>query len=304
MKHHPFSKLRWVSLDVQPNQLKFITAWQKKDKCIIEQAVTLNCPAGIFQEGLVKRFDVLSAFLAEQISHYGLNNLPAMINLPAAIVRMEKLSLPAGLSVEAMEALICNYVQRDLPQRNENLAIDFTEAGKMSDHLIEVSFAATRKDYITNMNDCITAAGLRLKVIDVDVHCLKRLLPIEKTISACLHISNQQATLMVCSEAEIIFHKQWTMTMPGNVIEQLPQQLALCYAALGVRVIRKWFICCEEKYQQQIIEKKLFSENELSNLQLSTLFTLSPSVDENFFSTRAADFAFACGAVKRMVTAW
>lgn len=302
MKSPTFLSAAWVSLAMGPQQLKLISVRQTKKKIIIEQVLTINYPTPIIVDGRVKRFDVLNACLKAYVSQYHLKGLPVIISFPVSLVRMEKIWVARSLSLEAIERLISRRIEEDLQQPQAELAFDFGES-KVQGTKMEISFVAARKDYIVDITDCIISAGLRLKVIDIDVQCLNRLLPVEEIVTACVHISEGEITFLLTNAGEIIFYKQWHHALLSLPIEeQLYQQKTLCCEALKIPIIKKWFIFCDKNDEDRF--KDLLTEEELIFLKLPHLFTISPKVDKDFFAAHTAKFAFACGALKRVLPIW
>lgn len=304
MQCNPFLPNKWVSINVAPHGLSMIGSKRNKQAYLIEQAILIGFKENIFLDNKIKRWDILSSYLIDQVEAYGLQGLPTIVNLPANAVRMEKIQLPKGLSDKAIEAEICRYVQRDLNKRNEPLAIDFSLLPSSSSSVIEVYFAVARQEYIDHLSDCIKTARLNLKIVDVDIYCLKRLVATSQSLYACIHISKQGITLLVCNLKEVLFYQQWKLHSQSGLIASIEEHLAMCYAILGKISIEEWFIDCTEKIFLEVIKAAFLFQKKVERLCLLRLFTLASNVDKDFFSLHAEDFSIACGSVRRMVPVW
>lgn len=306
MKYDFFSSTKWVSLEIQAKQIAMLVVCPSKAKPIIEQALIINLAPHIFLDGSIKRFDLLSACLAEQVLNYQLKQLPAILTLPGNKVWFQSLLLPKAVSTKVIETQIFNHLAHELKQPNDVFAIDYAVAREIDAKQVEWNVVATQKLYLTDMRDCLNAAGLRLKVVDVDRYCLARLLRQEKMLCACLHLAQEIVTFIVVKNNELIFHKQWAISLAaGSFQAQIEREQKLCYALLNVKAIKKWYLLFDrDDYKKELLNSDIFKEIALCDLPLQELFNFSSHVNQTDFAQHAVEFACICGAIKREMPKW
>jgi Tfp pilus assembly PilM family ATPase len=216
MWHVPFKPPALVGIAIQPETIHLVQLKKARKGYLLERVRRYALEKNIFSEGKISAFAELKKQLADMVKREDLQGVRAAVCVPASQVNMQRMTLPKGLSAQDIEAEISVYAQRSLPVKTENLAMDYrlSEAGQPQE--IDVFFAAARKDYIDNFQSCLRAAGLQVKMIDVDIFALLRAaryalhdeLPKNEAICA-LYLGADDAVIAAQRDKEILFHQQW-----------------------------------------------------------------------------------------------
>jgi Tfp pilus assembly PilM family ATPase len=177
-------------------------------------------------------WDVVRSYLTEFVMEQRLNGEEVAICLPAHLVRMQRISLPIGLSEAEIAMEIRLLLQRDLPGMKETLCIDFKILSQNKDE-IDIFFVAMREEHLLQYVECAEAAGLRVKVVDVDVFAITRAvsgdLPLlrMKERHALVYFIDNSVTLVGFDAEIILFHQYWELTEAEDFSIQLNHYLQL-----------------------------------------------------------------------------
>lgn len=184
-----------VGLDIQPHEVRLVQLKKNKHGFLVERVAKNQLPPTVFAEGKINHWEGLGHVLTELISTLGIKGLPAAINLPASLVRMQQLQLPSGLTQRQIHTEIHAQLQRELPGMVDLLAIDYVAFPSDNAAYSDVLFAAARQEYIAQLGSCVSAAGLNVKIVDVDIYSLKRIVSyaiafpvVKEKVNAIAHV--------------------------------------------------------------------------------------------------------------------
>ena len=163
MNLYPFNSPSHLALDVQPDAIRLVQLKKTRRGFQLQLAQYEPLPPDTFADGRIKRWDALSTMLTDLANALNLRGRTVALCLPAQAVRMQRLTLPVGLSDEDIEAEINLQVQQDMPGLNEPLCIDFTFLPAADPTYREVSFAAVRETYLSSYVECARSAGFNVK---------------------------------------------------------------------------------------------------------------------------------------------
>ncbi len=309
----PFSSPPLVGLDIQPDGVRVIQLRKIRNSFLIERVATSELPSGIFVEGKIKHWDLLGSVLAKLVQALGIKNLATVINLSANLVRMQRIQIPSGMTVSAIEAEIQTQVSRDYPGIAETLCLDFTETTSCK-HMgySDIFFVVARQEYVSQYVDCVNAAGLKVKIVDIDIFTLKRLmnrvlLPIATTVDAyaLVYVLNHRVSFILFNANDIIFHQQWDMIKEDHFHTQLKNRLQIFYATLGHISIQQWAICAAA-HDLAWITREIQSmwKGNICYPDPINRIKCGAHVDVNFLAANASAFLIACGSAMREVPRW
>src|SRR3990167_2044328 len=217
---HLFSyfPLSFIGLDISPQGCNMVRIKKNRHHFLIEQVATTSVPPALFAEGKISRWDLLNTLLTEFVQTFGLTGMATAIHLPANLVKMQQMQLPRGLTSAAIETEIDGRLRRDLPGLAETLSIDYIESSSANSPYLDVFFVAARQQYLTQYLDCVNGAGLKVKIVDVDIYALKRCVETAFTLSqeevqATWLITLNSAMLIMSFRQEIIFYQHWNLLL-------------------------------------------------------------------------------------------
>lgn len=138
-------------------------------------------PDGVFAEGVITQWAKLSSCLMEVVNEQSIHRASVAVGMPERLVRMQAITIPSGLSEQAIEAEIIAHLRRDLPGMTNDLYLDFKILSISGRHT-EIWFAAIRRDYVMRYVEAVEMADLVVAIVDVDVLAAQRV-PAEVTMS-------------------------------------------------------------------------------------------------------------------------
>lgn len=312
MNLHYFSSTSLVGLDVQAREIRLIYLRKSRHEYLIEQAVVSELAAGIFVDGRIKQWDKFGAILTELVQMYGLTGTAASICLPVNLVRMQRLQLPQGLTDVLIEAEIKNQIERDFPGMTESLCIDFNISARNDGENVDVFFVVSRKEYIRQCVSVINSAGLKVKIVDIDVCALTRpfhLCPefplIQGEVYAIAYVSTHTASLIIFNADEMIHQQQWEMTDSADFLTQLKTHIQIFFALFRNISIHKLAIYGIKKYWQATMnDMDLALPFDVCYPDPFAIIKFGPYAQIKPDLENIGDFLVACGAAMREVPVW
>jgi Tfp pilus assembly PilM family ATPase len=215
---------------------------------LAEQAVFRRLPANIFADGKIREWGIVHSVLDDVVREAGWAGMAAAIQLPANLVRMQKMQIPYGMKNDAILDEIKLQVERDFRGMGGALSIDFHVDSCKEAGFSQVYFAVTRQEYVTQYVDCIHAAGLKVKMVDVDLYALKRLfahvIPGEE-INAMLCEMESEVLLVISDCHEILFHHQWKAEGEDELYAELKNRITTFQAMFPDKKIKKLMVCSQ-----------------------------------------------------------
>lgn len=163
-----------VGLDIQPDAIRLVRLKKIKRGFQAKDVIENYLPNDVFAEGKIKNWELLRSILVDLVNIHQLNGMPTAISLPVNLVRIHQMQMPHGLSEAEIEIELFSYIHNHLPGLTDSLSIDFVSLPQKQADYNEIFFAATRKEYLSSYIDCVNAAGLKVKIVDVDIYALKR----------------------------------------------------------------------------------------------------------------------------------
>lgn len=296
-----------VGIDLHPTEIRLVQLKKFQQAYQAVRLMAKELPKDTFCEGKIKSWDRMSSILTELIETMGLKNSLAAIGLSSNLVIMQQITLPKGLTHEEIEAEIDACLHRDLPGLQGELSIDFNELSSSHTADAEFFFAATRQEYLSQFIACINASGLQVKIVDVDIYALKRIifhcLPgvIDRLeVSAILYSTNNNMILVVCNREYILFHQFWNLAETTDFYAQLKNKIQLGNGSANKK-IKKLILC--GNYSVNLLQTVSFLVEEVTYLNPFEYLKLATTLDPSS-ALRATDFLVACGLAMREIPQW
>lgn len=316
MKFNPFCSYL-IGLDIQPQEIRLVKLRKLKRRFQIDCAHKEPLPAHIFNHGKIEHFEVLSGLVAKIVTHLKLRGLAAAISLPANLVRMHEIQVPQGLSEAQIEAEIYASLQQELIGMPEALYFDYTE--KHDTHgFSKIVFAATRQAYLSQFIQCVNAAGLVVKIVDVESYALQRIMTFNLAtpckameIYCLLHVTQLTVKLIGFDNENILFQQEWFLKDEKEFIALLKNKLQIAAHAFPSKSIKKLLVCQSINIDIDNLSKAL----KLSVIAINPFEPLcdnfpNPSHEKNMKISAFADdahrfdFLLACGLAMRDEPIW
>lgn len=310
MKLSTFFSRELIGLDVQSRSLQLVKLKKKRNGFWLEQAIKKPLAEEIFFEEKNTSWEKLSFQLAELVHELSIKNLPVALTLPANLVRMQHICLPLGLTEKEIEAEISQQIQRDLPGMNDALCIDFIATPAKTPHYADIFFAAARQEYLAQYVECVNAAGLKVKLVDIDIYALQRAInfmlpfsPSKNKINALIHVANHKAAFMVFTADKMIFHQQWDFIEKTDFLTQLNNNLQI-YTVTSNHLINKLMICTSEYEEEVTGSLRYLNALTITYLCHFSKVKIKTELAEVITPLSLPNFLIACGAAMRELPPW
>lgn len=165
-----------IGLDIQADKIRFVEI-KKPAKKSSYQIIHLGeyvVTETIFSEGKIKHWEELKIILQKLATQYQWRGVKAALAMPAHLVRSQSIQVPAGLTEGEIEIEVYLHLQRDLPGITDTLCADFMVAAQKNADFLEVYFTAARQEYVSQYVECVNAAGLFVKLVDIETDAVTR----------------------------------------------------------------------------------------------------------------------------------
>jgi Tfp pilus assembly PilM family ATPase len=338
VKFYPFSSPPLIGLDIQPGELRLIQMRKTRKTFVVEDASIIKLPETVFVDGKIKQWQELSLALRAGVEELACMNMAAAFSLPANLTRMQCLQVPVGISHAAIEEEIKVQVERDLPGLRDSLYIDFCISPSALAGYTNVFFVVTRQEYVSQYVDCLNATGLKVKIVDVDIFALKRILHFSSVKSLIMKsnkhllinqavnqevnqivnqaIKQEEITILICdinhilylivfTDYQIVFHQQWQAKKELELITKLKNQITTFLSESSSYKISKLRVYADDLLIAEIKNEANANWScEVDSLNDFSFIAWSQAVKEKIALKHRPSFLLACGAAMREVPKW
>lgn len=165
-----------AGLHIGASSLKLLSLGKSGDRFQIEQLATTPLPAGAVLEKEIKDGAAVTAALKQLVAQTRGKIKNVAIALPDNVVISKVIQMDANLSEMQLENLIQFEAEQHLPHAIDEVNLDFQVLGPSAKNpqLIDVLLVASHKSNVEARLAAITAAGLEVKVIDVESYAIER----------------------------------------------------------------------------------------------------------------------------------
>lgn len=220
-----FNKGSLIGLDIQPNAIHLV---QLNEHQQLQNRLTSIPKWTYFQDGKIQDWQALTRSLQEMLQQLNLKTKNAAISLPAAQVHVCNIEMATSFSDEELDYEIDKYVAAELPWMKEVLCKDYHVKRLHHNDRCLVTVVISRQAYIEQFNDCLRQAQLRLRVVDVDIYALNRLLGHMLGLTfrhqhyLILYV-NTHALLIEHKHQQLNLLQQWEINNESNFIDYASQ---------------------------------------------------------------------------------
>lgn len=294
--------MKLLGLDIQATEVRVVALKKTRHGgYLVACAETIHLPHNIFVDGQVKQWEVLRGALQAFVKRRKVKGIYAAISLPAHLTMMQRITVPVGLADSDIFVEIHEHLKQSLRGSLEPLAIDFTPLAKDHQANLQIHYTAIRQAHLLSYRQCLTDCGLILKIADVDIYALKRVViefakrKLPAGIHAAVHLVKGVATLIIFNELEIFSHESWDCLDAVDFKMQLQNRLQ--QSAFKEKNVQQLILCCAESYAERMAKSALY-------LDWQSRLTFSSQVDHQSFTANANDFLLAVGLAMREVPVW
>ncbi|VVC76661.1 hypothetical protein AQUSIP_19850 [Aquicella siphonis] len=301
-----------IGIDIQSSAIRIAQLKKIAGGYLVEQAGAADLPEGVMTDDRVRDWSCITEVLSKLVHTYGLRGLAAAVSLPVSLVRMQYVALPCGMPQAAIESEIHAQVQKDFPGMRDALCVDFKIGPESSAGDPDVFFVAARREYVTQYMNAVNAAGLNLKIVDIDIHALERVLDmaaygpgLNREAHAIVYVIREAVSLLIFWNDEILFHQHWARAEADENLAQLSSRIHLFHAAFPGKSISVLGCYSPDGH----LESRLCALQEKWKPQVRCLKPFSrllpgASLNEKWDQEYMTEFFVACGSAMREIPPW
>lgn len=207
-------------LDITSPSIKLVELSQTSANAwVLEKCATEPLDYGWVVDGSIENPDEVLLALKRLLKKTGVKTKNVAMALPPSVVITKKMMVPAGLSDIELEEQVEAEANQYIPFALEEASLDFCrlEEPPNAQGDVEVLIVASRKEKVQDRLALAEAAGLNLKVIDVESYAsrlsLNRLiqqLPNNgaQAIVALFDIGSQSSTMQVLQDGKVLYERE------------------------------------------------------------------------------------------------
>jgi len=207
-------------LDITSSSIKLVELSQTSaNKWVLEKCATEPLDYGWVVDGSIENPDEVLLAFKRLLKKTGIKTKNVVMALPPSVVITKKMMVPAGLSDLELEEQVEAEANQYIPFALEEASLDFCRLDELPNAQgdVEVLIVASRKEKVQDRLALAEAAGLNLKIIDVESYAsrlsLNRLIQQfpnkgAKAIVALFDIGSQSSTMQVLQDGKVLYERE------------------------------------------------------------------------------------------------
>lgn len=207
-----------LGLDISSTTVKMIELTKNSDGYRVENYSVKPLPTGVVVEKNISDIEAAAQVVKSTIQQVRTKVRDVAVAVPGSAVITKTISMPSGLTDDAMELQISLEADQYIPYPLEEVSIDFDVVGpsEANPEEVEVLLAACRSENVETREAVLELAGLTPKVIDVEAYALERSFELQANqiegandkVIAIIDIGSTMTTLSVVVEGKIIYTRE------------------------------------------------------------------------------------------------
>ena len=165
-----------LGIDISPHSLKLLELGRFRGRYRVEAYGNERIPEGIVTEDAINDTEAVGACLRRLLAkaHTSLKFGAVAVSNSSTIIKSVK--MPAALTEDELESQIMVEASDYIPYPIDEVALDFEVQGldPQNAERVDVLVAACRKDRVECHDELLEMAGLKVKVVDIDVYAIER----------------------------------------------------------------------------------------------------------------------------------
>ncbi|MCI0749243.1 MAG: pilus assembly protein PilM [Nevskiales bacterium] len=173
-----------IGLDISSSSVKVLELSKKGVRYQVEAYAAEPLPAGAMNERSIADPKLVGDVIARAVSRSGTATQNAAVAVSGAAVFSKIIEAPASLSPRELEEHVQMQAQNHVPYPLDEVNYDFQIVGPQANNpeVLDVLLAACRKEMIEQRQAALEIAGLKPKVVDIELYALE---------NACQLLSHQ-----------------------------------------------------------------------------------------------------------------
>jgi type IV pilus assembly protein PilM len=259
-----FSDKNLIGLDIGTSTVKVVELEENKGKYTLKNIGVAKIPRETINNGVIINADPLVQTIKSLLSSLKVSNKSAAVSVSGNNVIIKKINLPI-MTEDQLEPLIESEAEQFIPFDLDEVNIDFQILGVTEDNpeKMDVMLVAAKKANIQDYLDALATAGIRTRVIDIDVFAMENMFNVNYThepeeICALVDIGATVTNINIIKDNISIFNRD--APMGGNLItEEIQKELFVSFEEAEMLKIGEIIEGVDRDLLEQTIRKTVSS---------------------------------------------
>ena len=229
-----FAPKNLIGLDIGTSTVKIVELEENKGKYRLKNIGIVKLPRETINNGVIINADPLVQAIKSLLSSLKITNKNAAVSVSGNNVIIKKIILPL-MTEEDLELIIANEAEQYIPFDLDEVNIDFQILGVNEENVekMDVMLVAAKKVNVQDYLDALNTAGIKTKIIDIDIFAMENMFGInythdENEICALVDIGATITNINIIKNNASIFNRD--APMGGNSItEEIQKELFVSY---------------------------------------------------------------------------
>jgi type IV pilus assembly protein PilM len=259
-----FPKKNLIGLDIGTSTVKVVELEENKGKYTLKNIGVAKIPRETINNGVIINADPLVQTIKSLLASLKISNKNAAVSVSGNNVIIKKINLPI-MTEEDLEPIIESEAEQFIPFDLDEVNIDFQILGVSEENpeKMDVMLVAAKKANVQDYLDALNSAGIKTKVIDIDVFALENMFNINYShdideICALVDIGATVTNINIIKENTSIFNRD--APMGGNLVtEEIQKELFVSFEEAEMLKIGEIIEGVDRDHLEQTIRKTVSS---------------------------------------------
>lgn len=259
-----FPEKNLIGLDIGTSTVKVVELEANKGKYTLKNIGVAKIPRETINNGVIINADPLVQTIKSLLSSLKISNKNAAVSVSGNNVIIKKINLPI-MTEEDLEPLIETEAEQFIPFDLDEVNIDFQILGVSEENpeKMDVMLVAAKKANVQDYLDALNSAGIKTKVIDIDVFAMENMFNINYShdvdeICALVDIGATVTNINIIKENISVFNRD--APMGGNLItEEIQKELFVSFEEAEMLKIGEIIEGVDRDLLEQTIRKTVSS---------------------------------------------
>ncbi|MEW6036813.1 MAG: pilus assembly protein PilM [Pseudomonadota bacterium] len=164
-----------LGIDISAAAVKLLELSKKDNGYQVESYGVVPLPRNTVVDNTIAEPDNVSAAVRAVVKQSGTPLRHAVVAVPGSVVIAKRITMPAGLEGDELEAQIELEADQYIPHAREEVSLDFEVLGKTPKNpdLVDVLLVATRRENVEDRVSVLENAGLSVEIVEVESYAIE-----------------------------------------------------------------------------------------------------------------------------------
>lgn len=219
----------FFAIDVGASSVKVLQLRRKAEQWSVIGLGTSPINRAVMADKTLVDIGKLADAISKAVENARIKTKTAYTALPTSQTISKTFNIPAGMSIIEEEDFVALEAQNHIPERPEQLRLDYEVVGVGENQTSKIHLVATKIDQFQMLVDSVTTAGFDLKVVDVDNlaivrginHMIQRnpLANVEDPIEILVDLGHEFTNIFALRQGRCVFTREQNFGMKQLVEE-------------------------------------------------------------------------------------